>query len=487
MAGAGMRRAAQYLRMSAEHQRYSLESQARAIAAYAQACDLDVVKSYVDAGVSGLEFETRGGLKQLLADIVGGTAGFEVVLVLDVSRWGRFQDPDEAAHYEFLCRSCGVHVTYCAEAFGDEASLAASVMKQIKRAMAAEYLRELSAKVIRAQRGVALQGYWRGGAAPYGFRRQMVRFDGKSGAVMEAGERKALHGHRSKLVRGPEVEVATVRRIFADYATRRLKATDIAHRLNAEGVTGPGGRTWAPWGVRALIANEAYIGTLVLNRRRARLRKSQPQPKEAWTRVQDACPALVSKALFSRAQARRAEYHSGRGVSDEALIEELRTVIQRHGRLDMELIASTPGVHSVHVIRRRFGSLTAAYELAGWRLSYRQRTSRARVKAPGEKRSWRSSAMSDAELIARLKALLAREGRLTSHLIHEDPDLPSPTTCLARLGGAAQLYALVGYAPAGRQKTILQAWTRRRATSSAKHGAPGRSVQPAVTSPTARR
>lgn len=62
--------------------------------------------------------------------------------------------------------------------------------------------------------------------------------------------------------------------------------------------------------------------------------------------------------------------------------------------------------------------------------------------------------MSDVELIARLKPLLAQEGRLTSHLMHEDPDLPSPTTCLARLGGAAQLYALVGYMPAGRQKGL---------------------------------
>jgi hypothetical protein len=25
--------------------------------------------------------------------------------VYDVSRWGRFQDPDEAAHYEFLCKA----------------------------------------------------------------------------------------------------------------------------------------------------------------------------------------------------------------------------------------------------------------------------------------------------------------------------------------------------------------------------------------------
>lgn len=105
MAPEPLTRAAQYLRMSAEHQRYSLDSQARAIAAYADANGLTVVRSYVDAGVSGLELEPRDGLKQLLTDVIGGAAPFGVVLVFDVSRWGRFQDPDEAAHHEFLCRA----------------------------------------------------------------------------------------------------------------------------------------------------------------------------------------------------------------------------------------------------------------------------------------------------------------------------------------------------------------------------------------------
>jgi DNA invertase Pin-like site-specific DNA recombinase len=50
----------------------------------------------------------RKGLQQLLQDVVGGTATYQTVLVYDVSRWGRFQDSDESAHYEFLCKSAGV-------------------------------------------------------------------------------------------------------------------------------------------------------------------------------------------------------------------------------------------------------------------------------------------------------------------------------------------------------------------------------------------
>lgn len=462
MAPAPITRAAQYLRMSTEHQTYSLDSQARAIAAYAVSNGLEVVRTYVDAGLSGLELEPRDGLKQLLADVLGGAAPFDVVLVFDVSRWGRFQDPDEAAHYEFLCRSCGVDVTYCTEAFANDRGLASTLLKHIKRAMAAEYVQELSAKVSRAQRGVALQGFWRGGAAPFGFRRQMIRFDGACGAVMDRGERKALHGYRTKLVKGPEREAATVRRIFTDYAVRNVRSVDIARNLNAEGVAGPGGRTWAPWTIRQTLNNEAYVGTLVLNRRRVVMRQGSSQPPTAWIRVPDACPRLVSKSLFAQAQARRATYHSGRGASDDQLLAELRAILSTHGRLDSRLIETTPGAHSIHVIRRRFGSLVVAYDRAGSPLSFRQQAAREAMAARTERRPWRHT-MSDATLIERIRNLLAREGRLTCHLIDEDPDLPSATTCLERLGPAERLYGLVGYSPSHRQRRVMAARRLRQA------------------------
>ena len=94
--------AAQYLRMSTEHQQYSLQNQADAIGKYAIDRGFEVVKTYSDAAKSGLRLKNRGGLKQLLKDVVEGQVAFRAVLVYDVSRWGRFQDTDEAAHYEYL-------------------------------------------------------------------------------------------------------------------------------------------------------------------------------------------------------------------------------------------------------------------------------------------------------------------------------------------------------------------------------------------------
>jgi DNA invertase Pin-like site-specific DNA recombinase len=132
--------AAQYLRMSTEHQQYSLENQSTAIQVYAETHGLEVIQTYTDAAKSGVVLSHRPGLRQLLQDVVSGTADYQVILVYDVSRWGRFQDTDESAHYEFLCKAAGVPVHYCAETFANDGSLASLIMKALKRTMAGEYI-----------------------------------------------------------------------------------------------------------------------------------------------------------------------------------------------------------------------------------------------------------------------------------------------------------------------------------------------------------
>src|SRR6185369_118178 len=97
-------RAAEYVRMSTEHQQYSTDNQAAAIRRYAEQRGYAIVRTYADEGKSGLNLAGRQALQQLLSDIEEGRADFTALLVYDVSRWGRFQDPDEAASYELRCR-----------------------------------------------------------------------------------------------------------------------------------------------------------------------------------------------------------------------------------------------------------------------------------------------------------------------------------------------------------------------------------------------
>ena len=95
--------AAHYVRMSTERQEYSLDNQSAAISRYAQEHGFVIVRAYTDAARSGLDLAHRPGLRKLLEDVLNPQPGFEAILVYDVSRWGRFQDVDESAYYEFLC------------------------------------------------------------------------------------------------------------------------------------------------------------------------------------------------------------------------------------------------------------------------------------------------------------------------------------------------------------------------------------------------
>lgn len=139
-----LKTAAQYVRMSTEHQRYSTENQSDAIARYADERGYQIVRTYSDAGKSGLRIEGRTGLTRLIEDIEAGQANFRTVLVYDVSRWGRFQDADESAYYEYICKRAGIAVEYCAEQFENDGSPVSTIVKGVKRAMAYEYSRELS-------------------------------------------------------------------------------------------------------------------------------------------------------------------------------------------------------------------------------------------------------------------------------------------------------------------------------------------------------
>ncbi len=184
-------RAAEYVRMSTEHQRYSTENQGDAIRAYAARRNFQIVHTYADQGKSGLSIGGREGLKSLLSDVVGGHADFSVVLVYDVSRWGRFQDADESAFYEYQCKRAGVRVEYCAEPFENDGSLGSDIQKMLKRKWQGEYSRELSIKVFAGQCRLIEKGFRQGGPAGFGLRRQLVDERGTKKALLHRLEHKA--------------------------------------------------------------------------------------------------------------------------------------------------------------------------------------------------------------------------------------------------------------------------------------------------------
>jgi DNA invertase Pin-like site-specific DNA recombinase len=156
--------------MSTDHQQYSTENQAAAIKTYADSHGMVIVRTYADEGRSGLNIDGRSALASLISDIQIGLVDFTAVLIYDVSRWGRFQDVDERAHYEYICTKAGIRIIFCAESFDNDGTPVSAMIKGIKRAMAGEYSRELSIKVFAGQCRLITLGYRQGGPADYGLR-----------------------------------------------------------------------------------------------------------------------------------------------------------------------------------------------------------------------------------------------------------------------------------------------------------------------------
>ncbi|HEY8618251.1 recombinase family protein [Phenylobacterium sp.] len=424
------RPAAQYLRMSTEHQRYSLANQSALIARFAAEHGFRIVATYADPGRSGLTLEGRPGLKRLLADVMAEGRSFSAVLVLDVSRWGPFQDPDQAAHYEFLCRSAAVPVIYCDEPFGQDGSLTDTVMKHLKRVMAAEYSRELSERVHAAQLQQAGIGFKQGGAPAYGVRRVVVGPAGDRRRELRRGERKGLHEERVVLVRGPPEETRAIHRIFRLFVRERLSLSAIRRRLNAEGTPAAEGARWSDARVRSVLTSPLAIGVYVFNRRTQRLKSlSRANPPERWVRVR-VMPPVVSVSLFEAAQQRLATRRRQR-FSDGELLDILRELWRREGHLSDALIDGNPDTPHSATYRQRFGSLAAAYELVGFRPARRWR-------AGGDRPA------TDDELLDRLRRLQREHGRVTAKLIAASPLTPSPEVYAARFGSLRQAYGRAG-------------------------------------------
>lgn len=358
-------RVAEYVRMSTDHQKYSTENQAKAIRQYAESHNMEIVRTYADKGKSGLRIEGRDALQQLIEDVKAGTAEFEIILVYDISRWGRFQDADEGAYYEHVCHRAGVAVVFCAEQFSNDGSPVATIIKGVKRAMAGEYSRELSVKVFAGQCRLIEMGFRQGGIAGYGLRRMRVNQYGDPQGILDFGEHKSLQTDRVILVPGPDDEIQTVRWIYREFIDAGKLESEIAAVLNQRGVVTDLGRPWTRGTVHQVLTNEKYIGNNVYNRQSFKLKKKRVvNTPDMWIRADGVFESIVDPQGFFTAQGMIRERN--RRYSDEEMLDRLKHLFQHHGYLSGLIIDETESIPSSGAYQRRFGSLIRAYELVGF-------------------------------------------------------------------------------------------------------------------------
>lgn len=357
--------AAEYVRMSTEHQKYSTDNQSSAIRRYAEKRNYDIVQTYADEGKSGLRLDGRDALKRLLSDVESGGAPFRVILVYDVSRWGRFQDPDEAAAIELRCKRAGISVHYCAEQFENDGSIGSSIIKTVKRAMAGEYSRELSVKVFAGQSHLIRLGYRQGGPAGFGLRRLLVDKDGKPKGELGRGEHKSIATDRVILVPGPQEEIEIVREVYRKFVIEHAPERELAAMLNTRGILSDLERPWTRGAIHQLLINEKYVGNNVWGRTSFKLKQARIQnTPEEWIRSDGAFAPIVDRELFERAQAIIAS-RSDR-LSDEQMLDLLKSILDRRGELSGLIIDEDEQCPSSSSFKTRFGSLLRAYTLVGF-------------------------------------------------------------------------------------------------------------------------
>jgi len=352
--------------MSTDHQKYSTENQAEAIKQYAKARGIDIVRTYADEGKSGLSVDGRDAFKRLIADVSERRADFEMILVYDVSRWGRFQDTDESAYYEYKCKRAGVRVQYCAEQFENDGSPIAAIIKGVKSAMAGEYSRELSVKVFAGQGRLIEKGYRQGGPAGYGLRRTLIDERGAIKGCLERGKQKSLQTDRVILTPGPVAEVELVREIYRAFVHEGRNESEIAADLNKRGHTTDLGRLWTRGTIHQLLINDKYAGDNVWNRRSFKLKKKRVRnTPDKWITSEGAFEAIIERDLFEAAKT-IINARSFR-LSDEEMLLALRALYHEQGLLSGIVIDEYDALPSSSAYSSRFGSLLRAYRLVGFK------------------------------------------------------------------------------------------------------------------------
>lgn len=358
-------KAAAYVRMSTEHQKYSPENQMAAINEYADKHNYEIIEIYTDGGKSGLNIAGRAELQRMLDDVQNHRKTYKAILVLDVTRWGRFQDADESAHYEFICKKAGVRVQYCAEQFANDDSPVSTIVKSVKRTMAAEYSRELSCKVFAGQSRLIMNGYRQGGPAGFGLRRMLIDENGNHKGLLTRGEHKSIATDRVILVPGPEDEQNIVRWMYRAFIYEGKNEDQIADDLNRQGIHTDIGREWTRGTVRQVLTNEKYIGNNIFNRMSFKLKMRRVKnPEDEWVRRNNAFEGIVDPSEFFMVKGILAQRcHK---LSDEEMLQKLKDLQIKKGYLSAMIIDEAEDMPSSAAYSGRFGGLVRAYQLIGF-------------------------------------------------------------------------------------------------------------------------
>lgn len=297
-------RAGLYIRLSVEfngNRGDSLETQKQIMEAHLALCpDIEVVEVYTDNGISGQTF-ARPAFQQMLEDIEAQK--IDCVVVKDLSRLGR-SAIDTGYFLEKYFPFHGVRFLAINDQYDSEHidNGTGQIALPLKNLMNEAYALDISRKV-RAQQAQAMQaGEFVGSRPPYGYRKDPTNC------------------HRLLV---NEDTAPVVRQIF-QWIADGVPLNVVVKLLNKADILTPGyyhalcglfsydnklagSGVWQSRTVMKILADEVYTGDMVQGKTKKVGHRQVPTDPKEWVVVRNTHTPLVSRELFERAQAVRAQ------------------------------------------------------------------------------------------------------------------------------------------------------------------------------------
>ncbi len=214
----------------------SIEQQREAAKNYADGHDLQIVKEYEDAAISGTT-DQRPGFQLMLSEI--GKIRPAALIIWKTDRLGR--DRFDLAIAKKQIRDAGCVIHYIAEPISGDAPESA-LMEGVLESMAEYYSRQLRTNIKRGHM----------------YNAQNCLFNGHKTLGYKAEPAPEFGKDRKRYVIDPET-APFVQKIFEDYAAGR-PTVDIVRELNSIGLKTARGKPFTVNSIAHILNNRAYIG-----------------------------------------------------------------------------------------------------------------------------------------------------------------------------------------------------------------------------------
>lgn len=267
-----MKRAIIYARVSSKRQAddgLPIESQLDRCRAKAEALGAEVLKEFVDGGISGTT-DKRPAFQEAINFC--SLMNVDYFITWSSSRFAR--NLLDAGRYKLVLQTYRTRLTY-ASSDVDVTTDDGWLMDNFFALFDEHVSRRVSSDTRRSMLKAAGDGYFMGGRVPFGY------------AAIADGKRRRLVPH--------PVEAETVKRVF-DMSLQGHGVKIIAMTMNDAGML-LRGRRWAKNTVNFMLSSEIYCGVSIFNR----VSKRVPNPPDLWIRVNSHTP-IIDVETFKRVQ-----------------------------------------------------------------------------------------------------------------------------------------------------------------------------------------